>query len=106
MALLGCQVLKRLIAIRCLRTASPASVVTSLVRRAASRRFSAGIAGGAVYGERDRQAAYLATNPVTPLDYMATILHSLGVPRSATLLVPSGRPHAVYGGRPIEALFG
>lgn len=65
-----------------------------------------GIAGGAVYGASDRQAAYPATNPVTPLDYMATILHALGVPRSATLQDPSGRPHAVYGGRPIEALFG
>jgi hypothetical protein len=65
-----------------------------------------GIAGGAVYGASDRHAAYPATNPVTPLDYMATILQSLGVPRSATLMDPSGRPHAVYGGRPIEALFG
>ncbi|HTN75612.1 MAG TPA: DUF1501 domain-containing protein [Pirellulaceae bacterium] len=64
-----------------------------------------GIAGGAVYGSSDAHASYPASNPVTPQDYTATMLHALGV--SPSLMLPSldGRSHAVYGGKPIEALF-
>jgi hypothetical protein len=65
-----------------------------------------GIAGGAVYGSSDKHAAWPATNPVTPHDYAATLLHALGIPQSAVLHDPAHRPHQVYAGRPIEALFG
>ena len=65
-----------------------------------------GITGGAIYGSSDAHAAYPATNPVTPQDYTATLLHALGVPSHQTLTDPAGRPHSIYGGRPIEALFG
>jgi len=64
-----------------------------------------GIAGGAVHGSSDKHAAYPTTNPVTPHDYAATLLHALGVPASATLTDTAGRPHAVYAGQPISALF-
>jgi hypothetical protein len=64
-----------------------------------------GIAGGAVFGSSDRQAAYPATNAVTPHDYAATILHALGIPADATLHDSANRPHRVYGGEPILPLF-
>lgn len=65
-----------------------------------------GIAGGAVYGSSDRHAAYPATNPVTPHDYAATLLHALGIPADTKLFDAAHRPHQIYAGRPIEALFG
>lgn len=64
-----------------------------------------GIAGGAIYGRSDAQANYPAENAVSPQDYAATLMHALGVPRDLTLSGPDGRPHIVYGGKPIEALF-
>jgi hypothetical protein len=64
-----------------------------------------GITGGAVYGASDATASYPASNPATPQDYAATLFHALGVPHDQTLLDANGRPHAVYGGRPLE-LFG
>ena len=39
-----------------------------------------GIRGGAVYGESDKTGAAPKSNPVTPQDLHATILHALGVP--------------------------
>ena len=65
-----------------------------------------GIHGGAVYGASDKHAAYPAEHPVSPQDYAATILHALGVPADTMLADRAGRPHHVYGGKPIEALFG
>jgi hypothetical protein len=64
-----------------------------------------GIAGGAVYGASDPQAAYPAAEPVSPRDYMATVLHALGIPLHQTLSEPDGRPHSVYGGIPLTRLF-
>jgi hypothetical protein len=64
-----------------------------------------GITGGAIYGSSDAHAAYPANNAVTPRDYAATILHALGVPATQMLAGADGRPHPVYGGKPIEALF-
>jgi len=64
-----------------------------------------GIAGGAVYGASDKLAAYPAELPVSPQDYAATILHALGVPAETELFDRAGRPHRVYGGKPLEALF-
>ena len=64
-----------------------------------------GICGGAIYGASDRHAAYPAANPVSPQDYAATLLHALGIPASSTLQDLAGRPHRVYAGQTIEALF-
>jgi len=64
-----------------------------------------GIAGGAVYGGSDAHAAYPAFSAVTPQDYIATVLHALGVPHDQVLHEANGRPRSVYGGKPIEALF-
>lgn len=64
-----------------------------------------GVAGGAVYGASDRHAAYAISNAVTPHDYAATLLHALGIPADAILHDVGGRPHRVYAGQPIEALF-
>jgi len=64
-----------------------------------------GIAGGAVYGSSDAHANYPASNPVSPQDYSATLMHALGIPHAQTLTGPDGRPHYVYGGKPIEALW-
>jgi hypothetical protein len=65
----------------------------------------AGISGGAIYGSSDRHAAYPATNAVSPHDYAATIFHALGISADATLLDRDHRPHRVYGGQPLTALF-
>ena len=65
-----------------------------------------GIRGGAVYGASDKHAAYPAVDPVSPHEYAATMLHALGVPQDLVLHDRAARPHRVYAGRPIEALFG
>ena len=65
-----------------------------------------GIRGGAVYGQSDRSASYPFDLPVSPHDYSATVMHALGIPADATLRDRSERPHRLYGGRPVQALFG
>lgn len=65
----------------------------------------AGISGGAIYGSSDRHAAYPASNAVSPHDYAATILHSLGIPSAAVLHDRDRRPHRIYAGQPIAELF-
>jgi hypothetical protein len=65
-----------------------------------------GISGGAIFGSSDRHAAYPLTNPVSPHDYAATLLHALGVSRDTILHDFANRPHRIYAGQPIEALFG
>lgn len=64
-----------------------------------------GIQGGRVYGSSDKDAAYPASNPVSPEDMLATIYYSLGVDPSAELHDPLGRPHRVVEGSPLTALF-
>ncbi|WP_373650223.1 MULTISPECIES: DUF1501 domain-containing protein [unclassified Schlesneria] len=64
-----------------------------------------GIRGGQVYGSSDKDAAYPASNPVSPEDMLATIYHSLGINPDAELHDPLGRPHRIVDGNPITALF-
>lgn len=67
----------------------------------------AGIRGGAVFGQSDRDAAYPVSHPVSPADLAATIYHTLGI--SPDLRIPDalGRPVSlVEGGRPIGEIFG
>ncbi len=66
----------------------------------------AGIVGGSVYGRSDAQAFYPEEAPVSPHDFAATMLHSLGIPREATLPDQVGRPHRLYAGEPVLELFG
>jgi hypothetical protein len=65
-----------------------------------------GVRGGQVYGSSDRGAAYPSTNPVSPADLAATILHLLGVDPRAELTDQQGRPLVVSAGTPIRALVG
>ena len=59
-----------------------------------------GIQGGQVYGSSDKDAAYPASDPVSPEDMLATIYYSLGIDPSAELFDPLGRPHRVVEGTP------
>ncbi|MGD9855118.1 MAG: DUF1501 domain-containing protein, partial [Planctomycetaceae bacterium] len=65
-----------------------------------------GIQGGAIYGRSDALADRPAENPVSPHDFAATILHAHGIDTAATLPDRGGRPHRLFGGRPITELFG
>ncbi len=65
----------------------------------------AGIRGGAVYGRSDSTATYPEENPVSPHDYTATMMHALGIDSETTLPDLLGRPHRLYGGRPLLDLF-
>jgi hypothetical protein len=66
----------------------------------------AGVRGGAVYGSSDKLAAYPQDDPVSPHDLVATVYHALGVPRATQLYDQANRPHHLYAGEPINALFG
>ena len=63
-----------------------------------------GIAGGQVYGSSDRYAAYPASNPVAPVDLVATAYHLLGVPHNLELADQQGRPLVICPGSPIRPL--
>jgi uncharacterized protein (DUF1501 family) len=57
-----------------------------------------GVRRGQVVGESDAKGAYPKTRPVTPLDYMATILHVLGVDPEVQYKDFSGRPRSILEG--------
>ncbi len=63
-----------------------------------------GVRGGIVYGKSDKQAAFPASDPVAPVDLVATVYHLLGVPEHQTLPDMSGRPTFVRPGRAIGEL--
>jgi hypothetical protein len=65
----------------------------------------AGIRGGMVYGESDRDAAYPKTNPVGPEDVAASIYHALGLSPEMRIRDALDRPHFLSHGRPIVELF-
>ena len=64
----------------------------------------AGIPAGSIYGSTDPQGGYPATNPVTPRDLAATILHLLGVPPGLTIRDRAGRPYLACEGTAITGL--
>ena len=64
----------------------------------------AGIRPGTVYGASDNSAAYPASNPHDPADFVATIYHLLGIPPSSQVHDAAGRPHNVIIGQPIEGV--
>ncbi len=65
-----------------------------------------GVRGGQVYGSSDRYAAYPASNPVAPVDLVATVYHLLGVPPELALPDAQGRPLVVCPGTPVDELLG
>jgi hypothetical protein len=64
----------------------------------------AGIRAGQVYGASDRHAAWPASDPVRPLDLVATIYHCLGIPPDLELVDNQGRPLVVCPGTPVAGL--
>lgn len=63
-----------------------------------------GVRGGGVYGSSDRHAAYPATDPVHPVDLMATVHHLLGLPPHLALHDRQGRPQVVCPGQVVTGL--
>ncbi|HUQ69467.1 MAG TPA: DUF1501 domain-containing protein [Planctomycetaceae bacterium] len=64
-----------------------------------------GVRGGQIYGASDAIGMAPAENPVSPHDVTATMFHALGIPNDAVLRDALNRPHAIYGGTPLTALF-
>lgn len=67
----------------------------------------AGVRGGIVLGQSDKDAAYAVTPPYKPEDFAATIYHALGIDHELRLPDTQGRPVAlIEDGTPIMELFG
>ena len=67
----------------------------------------AGIRGGSVHGQTDKDAAYAITPPHSPQDLAATIYHALGIDHELRLPDAQGRPVGIMDdGAPITNLFG
>lgn len=67
----------------------------------------AGVRGGIVLGQSDKDAAYAVTPPYKPEDFAATIYHALGIDHELRLPDTQGRPVAlIEDGAPIMELFG
>ena len=64
----------------------------------------AGIQGGSVYGESDKQAAYVKSNPVTLEDFTATLFAAMNI-NPASPLGLDGFTSPASTGNPIKALF-
>jgi len=62
-----------------------------------------GIRGGSVYGESDKQAAYVKSNPVTLEDFTATLFAAMNI-NPASRLSRDGFTLPASSGNPIEAL--
>ncbi|MBD3672402.1 MAG: DUF1501 domain-containing protein [Planctomycetaceae bacterium] len=66
----------------------------------------AGVKGGQVIGESDKEGAYPVTRGYSPADIAATIYHSLGISIEGRLPDMLGRPHPVLDhGQPIAEVF-
>ncbi len=65
----------------------------------------AGIIPGAAYGASDRHAAEPRSNPVSPGDLSATMLHTLGIPSDTHYTDLNGKLARCTPGEPISKLF-
>ena len=65
-----------------------------------------GIRGGAVYGESDKTASYPVSDPVTPQDLHATILHALNIPLISPAMNTGITRPPFSTGKPVLKLFG
>jgi hypothetical protein len=63
-----------------------------------------GIQGGRVVGASEKWGGGVQERLVTPLDLLATIYHTLGIPLGTHYLDASGRPVAITTGQPIREL--
>jgi uncharacterized protein (DUF1501 family) len=66
----------------------------------------AGIRGGVVHGQTDKDAAYSLDAPTRPEDLAATIFSALGIDPEMRINDPSGRPVPLVEGRVLSELFG
>ena len=64
-----------------------------------------GVRGGQIYGTSDGIGAYVKDLPVTPDDYMATILHAFGYAPESAVYDQLNRPQRISLGTPVTALF-
>lgn len=64
-----------------------------------------GTQGGRVVGSSDRIGGFPATDPQRPENLAATIYHALGLPSTAAWSDDQERPHFLYHGEPIAALY-
>jgi uncharacterized protein (DUF1501 family) len=64
----------------------------------------AGIKAGTIYGASDQSAAYPTDKPHDPRDMAATIYHLLGVDPKSEIYDPTGRPHQLVIGKPIDGI--
>lgn len=64
-----------------------------------------GVRGGQVHGASDDRAAYVARDPVSPPDLVATMLWSLGIDRGTVIHDRLRRPQLLCEGEPVTALF-
>ncbi len=64
----------------------------------------AGIRGGTIYGASDAHGAYVASRPVSPEDFTATLFQALGID-PATRISPDGFTRPASTGKPIAELF-
>ncbi|MFO1044924.1 MAG: DUF1501 domain-containing protein [Planctomycetaceae bacterium] len=76
--------------------------------RAMSVAFAgAGVPGGQVIGQTDREAADVISHRYTPYDYAETVYHKLGIDTAQRLKMADGLPVEFSdGGKPIAELFG
>ena len=64
-----------------------------------------GLKRGVIHGSSDATASEPDTDPVTVMDWAATVYDRLGIRAAKELMAPGGRPiEIVDGGKPIEAL--
>jgi hypothetical protein len=64
-----------------------------------------GVRGGQVLGASDAIGGYPKEGRVQPHDLSATIFHSLGMPSTAELHDPLGRPMVLSRGEVIKGVF-
>ncbi len=74
---------------------------------AASLLFAgAGVKGGAVIGQTDKQGGSVTRRPVAPADVACTIYEALGIDPQKQLVTPDGRPVSILdGGETVKELY-
>jgi len=66
----------------------------------------AGIKRGAVYGESDKHASSPVSDPVHPIEILATIYHAVGLRPDTVLYNDLGQPRPLVQAEPVLKLFG
>jgi hypothetical protein len=66
----------------------------------------AGVRGGLVLGQTDKQGAYVTKRPVAPADVCYTVFERLGIDPRKMLAAPDGRPQEILDkGETVHELF-